>query len=130
MSSVFTEMLNGDRPCHKIAEDARFAAVLEPRPLAEGHVIVFPKRETDALFDLDDTTLGELFVFAKPVAAAIRRAFPCEKVAVLVVGLKVRHAHVHLVPVSGRPGELDFANAREMPESAMIAAAGRVRSFL
>lgn len=131
MASPLTRMLSGETPCHRLLEDGRFAAVLEPRPLAEGHALVFPKREADSPFDLDDETLAALAVFSKRVAEALRGAVPCEKIAVIAYGMKVRHAHLHLVPVTGRAGEIDLARERAAaPDAALAATAARVRSLL
>lgn len=124
-------MLSGASPCHLLAQDARFAAVLEPNPLAEGHAFVFPKQEIDALFDLDDDTLAALAVFSKRIAAAVKKAFPCVKIAAIAYGVKTRHAHLHLVPVSGKAGEIDLARERAAaPDAALAQTAARIRSFL
>jgi histidine triad (HIT) family protein len=129
MPTLFTKIVRGEIPCHKIAEDDRHFAFLEIRPLAPGHTLVIPKEETDYLFDLEDERLGELMVFAKKVAAAVKQASPCEKVAVVVYGLLVRHAHVHLVPVNGTPGELDFRNQKDAKTEELAAMAGKIRAF-
>lgn len=124
-------MLAGESPCHRLLEDGRFAAVLEPNPLAEGHALVFPKKEIDSPFDLDDESLAALAIFSKRVAEALRRAVPCVKVAVLAYGLQVRHAHLHLIPVRGDVGEIDLARARTTATDATLAeTAARVRAFL
>lgn len=128
--SALTRMLS-ERPELVLARDARRAAVLEPRPLADGHVLVFPVRETDAWSDLADDELASLVLFAKRLARAIRETTPCDKVAVLSYGLKVRHAHLHLVPVSGRPGEIDLNGPRtEAGADALERAARRIRTWL
>ncbi len=124
-------MLSGKSPCHLLAEDARFAAVLEPNPLAEGHAFVFPKQEIDALFDLDDDMLAALAVFSKRIAAAIKKAVPCVKIAAVSYGVKTRHAHLHLVPVSGKSGEIDLTRTRAAAsEAALAETAARIRSLL
>lgn len=131
MPSLLTDMIEGRRPCHRIAETARCAAVLEPSPLAEGHTLVFPKREIDGLFELDDRELSELLLFAKKVAAALRAAYPCDKVALIAYGLKVRHAHLHLVPARGTAGEIDLSRPRPAAaEAELRAAAERLRALL
>jgi histidine triad (HIT) family protein len=112
MPSVFTKIIRGEIPCHKILEDEKYFAFLEIRPLKPGHTLVIPKTETDYFFDLDDVTMSGLLRFSKKVAGAIRKAVTCEKVAFVVYGLAVRHAHVHLIPVDGTPGELDFQNQK------------------
>jgi histidine triad (HIT) family protein len=131
MPSSLTRMLSGESSCHRLLEDGRFAAVLEPNPLTEGHALIFPKNEIDSPFDLDDEALAALAVFSKRVAAALKKAVPCTKIAVIVYGMKVRHAHLHLVPVSGNTGEIDLARERSVaPESALAQTAAHIRSFL
>ena len=100
MATLFTRIVNGEVPCHKVAENDRFLAFLDIMPLRRGHVLIVPKIEVDYLFDMEDTLLSELLLFAKPVAKKIEKVFPCKKVGVAVVGLEVPHAHVHLVPLN------------------------------
>lgn len=100
MASIFSKIVAGDIPCHKIAENDRFFAFLDINPLAEGHTLVIPKQETDYLFDLDDEQYKDLFVFAKKIAIAIKKTIPCKKVGIAVVGLEVAHAHIHLIPLN------------------------------
>ena len=130
MPSLFTKIIRGEIPCHKILEDENYFAFLEIRPLKPGHTLVIPKQETDYFFDLDDTAVGGLMVFSKKVAAAIQKTFPCEKVAVVVYGLLVRHAHVHLIPVNGDAGELDFRNQKDASQEELKNAATKLRSAL
>ena len=130
MSSIFTKIVKGEIPCHKILEDDRYFAFLEIRPLKPGHTLVIPKQETDYFFDLDDKTMGGLMVFSKKVAAAIQKTTGCEKVAVVVYGLLVRHAHVHLVPVDGTPGELDFRNQKDADTQELTLTAKKIRLSL
>ena len=113
MASIFAKIIKGEIPCHKVLEDKKHFAFLEIRPLKPGHTLVIPKREVDYFFDLEDPEMTELMLFSKKVARAIKKAVSCEKVAVVVYGLQVRHAHVHLIPVDGTPGELDFRNQRD-----------------
>lgn len=101
MASIFTRIINGEIPCYKIAEDENYFAFLDINPLAKGHTLVVPKKEVDYLFDVDDTTLAGMMVFAKKVALAIDKAIPCKRVGVAVLGLEVPHAHMHLVPING-----------------------------
>ena len=107
MPSIFSKIVSGDIPCYKIAEDERFFAFLDINPLAEGHTLVIPKQETDYLFDIDDEQYKDLFLFAKKIALAVKKAVPCKKVGIAVVGLEVAHAHIHLVPLNGL-FDLDF----------------------
>ncbi|MGY6522741.1 MAG: HIT family protein [Mongoliitalea sp.] len=99
MASIFTKIINREIPAHIVAEDAEYIAFLDIMPLSRGHVLVVPKVEVDYIFDLDDTTLAGLHVFAKKVAKAIDKTIPCTRVGVAVVGLEVPHVHVHLVPL-------------------------------
>ncbi|NJC25083.1 HIT family protein [Neolewinella antarctica] len=100
MGSIFSKIIAGEVPAHKIAETDRFIAFLDVRPMVEGHTLCVPKKEIDYVFDLTDDELSGLLVFSKRVAAAIKSVVPCARVAVGVLGLEVPHAHVHLVPVS------------------------------
>jgi len=99
MASIFTKIVRGEIPCNKIAEDDNFLAFLDIFPLAKGHVLVIPKKETDYIFDIQDQEYQDLWVFAKKVAKAIDQAIPCERVGVAVIGLEVPHAHIHLIPL-------------------------------
>ena len=98
--SVFTKIISGEIPSYKIKEDDKFISFLDIDPLVKGHVLVVPKIETDKIFDLPDDYLSEILVFAKPIAAAIERAFDCRRCGISVIGLEVPHAHMHLVPIN------------------------------
>lgn len=100
MSSIFSKIIAGEIPSHKIAENDRFLAFLDITPLQHGHTLVIPKEEVDYMFDMEDELLGDMMVFAKQCAVKIKKAFPCRKVGVAVVGLEVPHAHVHLIPIN------------------------------
>ena len=99
MASLFTKIVNGDIPSYKIAEDENYYAFLDIFPLAKGHTLVIPKKEVDYLFDLDDEILKGLTVFSKRVAKAIDKTIDCKRVGVVVLGLEVPHAHIHLIPL-------------------------------
>lgn len=99
MATIFTKIINGEIPSHKIAETADYLAFLDIRPLKRGHTLVIPKKEVDYIFDLEDDSLSGLMVFAKKVAKAIEATVPCKKIGIAVIGLEVPHAHVHLVPI-------------------------------
>lgn len=99
MASIFSKIISGDIPCHKIAENDNFLAFLDVNPLAKGHTLVIPKEEVDYIFDLEDQLLADLHIFSKSVAKAVERAIPCKRVGVAVIGLEVPHAHVHLLPL-------------------------------
>lgn len=107
MASIFTRIINGEIPCYKVAEDDNYFAFLDINPLAEGHTLVVPKREVDYIFDLDDETLAGMMLFAKKVAAKIRTQIECKRVAVVVLGLEVPHAHIHLIPMNSE-ADVDF----------------------
>ena len=100
MASIFTKIVNGEIPSYKIAEDENYYAFLDIFPLAKGHTLVIPKKEVDYLFDLDDEILAGLNVFAKRVAKAIDKTIDCKRVGVVVLGLEVPHAHIHLIPLN------------------------------
>jgi histidine triad (HIT) family protein len=99
--TIFSKIIAGEIPAYKIAEDDQFFAFLDIFPLVEGHVLVVPKLEIDKFFDVPDDYLSRMLVFSKPIAKAIERSFPCNRVGLAVVGLEVPHAHLHLVPVNG-----------------------------
>jgi histidine triad (HIT) family protein len=101
MSSIFSKIIAGDIPAYKVAENSDFLAFLDIAPLAEGHLLVIPKKEVDKLFDLDDETYTRLMLFAKTVAIAMKKAIPCNRIGLTVIGLEVPHAHVHLIPING-----------------------------
>lgn len=111
MASIFTKIVDGEIPCYKVAEDENFLAFLDIFPLAIGHVLVIPKVETDYLFDLDDNHYVGLMLFSKRVAIAIKRAIPCKKVGVAVLGLEIPHAHIHLVPLNSE-SDINFSKSK------------------
>lgn len=99
MATIFTRIINGEIPCYKVAADENYFAFLDINPLRAGHTLVVPKKEIDYIFDLDDEKLTGLILFSKKVAAAIKTAFPCNRIGVAILGLDVPHAHIHLVPL-------------------------------
>lgn len=99
MATLFTRIINGEIPCHKVAENEEFFAFLDINPIATGHTLVVPKQEVNYLFDLEDDLLGRMMIFAKNVSKALRKAIPCERIGLTVIGLEVPHAHMHLVPI-------------------------------
>lgn len=111
MASIFSKIIAGEIPGYKVAENDKFYAFLDINPLQRGHTLVVPKQETDYIFDIDDADLGEMMVFAKHVAKAIKKAIPCKKVGVAVIGLEVPHAHIHLVPMN-RESDISFATGK------------------
>lgn len=108
MASVFSKIINGDIPCHKVAENQYAIAFMDIRPLQKGHVLVVPKLEVDKLFDLSDDVYNRLWLFAREVANAIEKVVPCNRVGVTVYGLEVPHAHIHLIPIH-KEGDMDFS---------------------
>ncbi|MBP1645055.1 MAG: hypothetical protein H6Q16_630 [Bacteroidetes bacterium] len=107
MATIFSKIISGEIPCYKIAETENCFAFLDISPLSKGHTLVVPKKEIDYIFDIEDKLLSELNIFAKQVAKAIQKAYPCPKVGIAVIGLEVPHAHIHLVPLNN-VGDLDF----------------------
>ena len=130
MPSIFTKIVKGEVACHKVYEDGKHFAFMELFPLNPGHTLVIPKKEVDYIFDMQDEDLAELTLFAKKIAVAIKKSTPCEKVAFLVYGLQVRHAHMHLVPVSGAAGELNFSNQKKACDADLAQMAVKIRSNL
>jgi histidine triad (HIT) family protein len=127
MATIFSKILSGEIPCHKIHEDARFLAFLDLRPVNRGHTLVIPKKEVDYLFDMDDDLLAAMLPFSKRVATAIKKTIPCKKVGVMVAGLEVPHAHVHLIPILNSVHELAFANAKSAEQAELAALADQIR---
>jgi histidine triad (HIT) family protein len=113
MASIFTKIVNGEIPAYKVAEDENHLAFLDIFPVTKGHTLVIPKKEVDYLFDLDNESFAALQLFAKKIAAGIKKAIPCEKVGVLVLGLEVPHAHIHLAPLQNEADLLNFSNKKK-----------------
>ena len=111
MATIFSRIIKGEIPSYRIAEDDRFYAFLDIRPMQAGHTLVVPKQETDYLFDLDDALLADMMLFAKRVARAIEKAVECRRVGVMVIGLEVPHAHIHLIPIQ-QEGDMSLARKR------------------
>jgi histidine triad (HIT) family protein len=119
--SIFSKIISGEIPAHKVAETNEFLAFLDISPLAEGHVLVIPKTEVDYIFDLDDEVYMGLQMFAKIVATGIKKAITCKKVGVAVIGLEVPHAHIHLIPMN-RVDDMNFARPKLTPTQDELAA--------
>ncbi len=117
--TIFSKIIAGEIPCYKIAENDKFFAFMDINPGKWGHTPVVPKKETDYIFDIDDEDLGEMMVFAKRVAKAIKKAIPCRKIGVTVLGLEVPHAHIHLVPLQ-QEGDMDFHKKISNPDPAKM----------
>ena len=111
MASIFTRIVNKEIPCYKIAEDDNYLAFLDINPLVKGHTLVIPKKEIDYIFDLDDSILAGMLVFAKKIAKGIDKTMPCKRTAVVVLGLDVPHAHIHLIPMNSA-SDINFSNTK------------------
>ncbi|MGQ1908797.1 HIT family protein [Marinifilum sp. RC60d5] len=111
MASIFTKIIQGEIPCHKIAESDKYFAFLDISPLAKGHTLVVPKQEVDYIFNLEDDILSGLHLFAKKVAKAVEKSVECKRIGVAVIGLEVPHTHIHLVPINNI-GDLSFDNPK------------------
>lgn len=111
MATIFTKIVKGEIPSYKIFEDEHFYAFLDISPMAKGHTLVIPKKEVDYLFDIDDEMLKEMIVLSKKIAKAIEKAIECNRVGVMVVGLEVPHAHIHLIPIQSE-GDMNLSNKR------------------
>jgi len=111
MASLFTKIINGEIPCYKVAEDDRYFAFLDINPLKKGHTLVVPKQETDYIFDLDDDMIAGMIVFSKKIAVAIKTAIPCKRIGVVILGLEIPHAHIHLVPMDSME-DVNFKNPK------------------
>ncbi|MFV0366146.1 MAG: HIT family protein [Mangrovibacterium sp.] len=126
MASIFTKIVNGEIPAYKVAETSDFLAFLDAFPSVKGHVLVIPKQEVDYLFDLEDGYYLRLQHFAKKVAAGVKKAIPCQRVGVMVLGMEVPHAHIHLVPMQAEADLLNFATKIKLEPAEMQQIAGRI----
>jgi len=130
MSSIFTKIINGEIPCYKIAEDDKFFAFLDINPLKKGHTLVIPRKEIDYLFDLEEGLLAEMMVFSRNIALAIEKVVPCNRIGVVVLGLEVPHAHIHLIPIDSE-ADVRFSNPRvKMTEQEFEDLAAQIRKEL
>lgn len=124
--SIFSKIAAGEIPSYKCAEDEHFYAFLDINPVAKAHTLVIPRHETDYIFDLDDETTAAFHCFAKRVALAIQKAYPCRKVGMAVLGLEVPHAHIHLIPLRSE-GDMDFRREKlSLPAEEMQAIADNI----
>jgi histidine triad (HIT) family protein len=130
MPTIFSKIIAGEIPAHKVAESNEYLAFMDISPLAEGHVLVIPKKEVDNLFDLDDETYTGLQMFAKIVAIGIKRAVPCLKVGVAVIGLDVPHAHIHLIPIN-KVSDIDFSRPKlSFSDDELAATAAKIKAAI
>lgn len=130
MATVFSKIIKGEIPSYKIAEDENYYAFLDINPMVKGHTLIVPKQEIDYLFDLDNETLAGMMVFSKKVADAIFKAVSCKRVGVMVLGLEVPHAHIHLIPLQNE-GDANFANPKlKLTEKEFIEIAQAIKNEL
>lgn len=127
MATIFSRIVAGEIPCHKVAEDDEFFAFLDINPVAVGHTLVIPKQEVDYIFDIDDPKLGRMMAFAKRVARAQQAVLPCKRVGLAVMGLEVPHAHIHLIPITKESDMNFFGKKLSMEQSELAAIAEKIR---
>ena len=128
--TIFSRIIAGEIPCYKVAENDKFFAFLDINPLVKGHTLVVPKQEVDYIFDLNDEDLAAMHVFAKKIALAIGKAFPCRKVGMAVLGLEVPHAHIHLVPMQSEKDMLFSKPKLKLTDEEFKAVAEAIRAQL
>lgn len=127
MASIFSRIVAGEIPCHKVAEDEEFFAFLDINPVATGHTLVIPKQEVDYIFDIDDPVLGRMMAFAKRVARAQEAAISCKRVGLAVMGLEVPHAHIHLIPIQ-KESDMYFGGKKmEVTQDVLADTAAQIR---
>ena len=130
MATIFTKIVEGEIPSYNIFENDKFYAFLDIKPMTKGHTLVIPKEEVDYLFDIDDALLSEMTVLSKRIAIAIKKAIPCNRVGVMVLGLEVPHAHIHLIPIQ-KEGDMNLSNKRvELSKEEFEKIAKDIRSFM
>lgn len=130
MPTIFSKIVSGEIPAYKVAESNDYLAFLDIHPLAKGHVLVIPKKETDYIFDVADDEYIGLWMFAKIVARGIKKVYPCEKIGIAVVGLEVAHAHIHLLPVNGI-GDINFLRPKlELTSAEFVASAEAIKEAI
>lgn len=127
MASIFTKIINNEIPCYKIAETENCLAFLDINPNTEGHTLCIPKQEIDSLFDLEKDLYNELMVFSKKVAIALKKAVPCKRVALSVIGLEVPHAHVHLIPINEMK-DVTFINKKKFSKTEFKKIANKIKA--
>ena len=128
--TLFTKIIRGDIPCYKIAEDEKFFAFLDISPMTKGHTLVVPKVEEDYIFDLEDELLGDMMIFSKKIAMAIQKALPCVRVGIVVLGMEIPHAHIHLVPLN-KESDLNFRNPKlKLDSDEMSRIADQIRNCI
>ena len=130
MATIFTKIVKGEIPSYKIFEDEKFFAFLDINPMAKGHTLVIPKKEVEYLFDIDDNTIADMIVLSKRIAKAIGKAVTCKRVGMMVIGLEVPHAHIHLIPIQNE-GDMNLSNKRvELSKEEFEQVAKDISSFI
>ena len=129
MASVFTQIVNGDIPCHKILEDDQYLAFLDINPIRPGHTLVITKRQIDYIFDLEDNLLSGLMIFSEKVGTAIKKATYCQRVGVVVAGYEVPHTHVHLIPTNSM-SDFNFALSQQADQGELAAMVTKIQEYL
>lgn len=130
MPSLFSKIVTGEIPCYKVAEEENYLAFLDVFPLAKGHTLVIPKRETDYIFDIDDEDFTGLQLFSKKIARAIEKAVPCKRIGVAVIGLEVPHAHIHLIPLNN-VSDINFSRPKlNLQKEEMEEIARKIRAHI
>lgn len=130
MASIFSKIISGEIPCHKVAENESCFAFLDIAPLALGHTLVVPKREVDKYFDLSDEEIAQINIFAKTISSAIESVVPCTRIGVAVIGLEVPHAHIHLIPLNSI-GDINFERQKlELSQDLLADTARQIREVL
>jgi histidine triad (HIT) family protein len=130
MASIFSKIISGEIPCHKVAENETCFAFLDIAPLAVGHTLVVPKREVDKYFDLNDEEIAQINIFSKAISSAIESAVPCKRIGVAVIGLEVPHAHIHLIPLNSI-GDINFERTKlELSQDSLADTARLIREAL
>jgi len=130
MSTIFSKIIAGEIPAHKVAEDDHYLAFLDINPLQKGHTLVVPKKEVDYIYDLDDETLAGLHVFAKKVAKGIEKVVTCNRIGVVILGLEIPHAHVHLIPMDNER-DVEFSKGRmNVNDTELQEMAGKIREHV
>jgi len=130
MASIFSKIISGEIPCHKVAENETCFAFLDIAPLAVGHTLVVPKREVDKYFDLNDEEIAQINIFSKTISYAIERTVPCKRIGVAVIGLEVPHAHIHLIPLNSI-GDINFERTKlELSQDSLADTARQIREAL
>ena len=129
MPSLFSKIVSGEIPCHKIAENEEFLAFLDVFPCAIGHTLVIPKAEIDYIFDMEDAAYLRLMAFAKQIAPAIKKAIPCKRIGIAVIGLEVPHAHIHLIPLNSME-DMDFGKKIKISQEVLEQTAQKIKTEL